>query len=111
MPFYFYLVRNDEINAFAFFGGNIVLHSALFCVSDNESQAMVIPTMGMAALSSTLAGTQQDRIGFTQSNEQEADRIGIQVLQRAGLIRRRCPLSYRSYRINHAMCLNRWKCC
>lgn len=125
MPFHFYLVRNDEINAFAFFGGNVVLHSALFRVSDNESQlasvlaheishvtqrhlaramedqqrqapltwvgtfgsillAMVSPTMGMAALSSTLAGTQQGRISFTQSNEQEADRIGIQVLQRAG---------------------------
>lgn len=125
MPFHFYLVRNDEINAFAFFGGNVVLHSALFRVSDNESQlasvlaheishvtqrhlaramedqqrqapltwvgtfgsillAMVSPTMGMAALSSTLAGTQQGRISFTQSNEQEADRIGIQMLQRAG---------------------------
>ena len=122
-PFHFYLVRNDEINAFAFFGGNVVLHSALFRVSDNESQlasvlaheishvtqrhgarngrsaaqrpadrvgalgsillAMANPTMGMAALSGT-AGTQQGMISFTQSNEQEADRIGIQVLQRAG---------------------------
>jgi len=24
-PFHFYLIRNDEINAFAFFGGNVVL--------------------------------------------------------------------------------------
>lgn len=124
-PFHFFLVRNDEINAFAFFGGNVVLHSALFRVSDNESQlasvlaheishvtqrhlaramedqqrnapltwvgalgsillAMANPTMGMAALSGTLAGTQQSMISFTQANEQEADRIGIQVLQRAG---------------------------
>ncbi|HCT7987303.1 TPA: M48 family metalloprotease [Serratia liquefaciens] len=124
-PFHFYLVRNDEINAFAFFGGNVVLHSALFRETDNESQlasvlaheishvtqrhlaramedqqrnapltwvgalgsillAMANPTMGMAALSGTLAGTQQGMISFTQSNEQEADRIGIQVLQRAG---------------------------
>lgn len=45
--------------------------------------AMANPTMGMAALSGT-AGTQQGMISFTQSNEQEADRIGIQVLQRAG---------------------------
>ncbi len=37
-PFHFYLVKNDEINAFAFFGGNVVLHSALFRVSDNESE-------------------------------------------------------------------------
>jgi predicted Zn-dependent protease len=37
-PFHFYLVNNDEINAFAFFGGNVVLHSALFRYADNESQ-------------------------------------------------------------------------
>ncbi|WP_431225474.1 beta-barrel assembly-enhancing protease [Serratia sp. L9] len=124
-PFHFFLVRNDEINAFAFFGGNVVLHSALFRETSNESQlasvlaheishvtqrhlaramedqqrnapltwvgalgsillAMANPTMGMAALSGTLAGTQQGIISFTQANEQEADRIGIQVLKRAG---------------------------
>ncbi|MGY0162864.1 beta-barrel assembly-enhancing protease [Edwardsiella tarda] len=124
-PFHFYLVRNDEINAFAFFGGNVVLHSALFRYTDNESQlasvmaheishvtqrhlarameeqqrtapltwvgalgsillAMASPQAGMAALTGTLAGTQQGIISFTQQNEQEADRIGIQVLQRAG---------------------------
>ena len=124
-PFHFFLIRNDEINAFAFFGGNVVLHSALFRYSDNESQlasvmaheishvtqrhlarameeqqrnapltwvgalgsvllAMASPQAGMAALSGTLAGTQQGMISFTQQNEQEADRIGIQVLQRAG---------------------------
>ncbi|KFK96845.1 MULTISPECIES: M48 family metallopeptidase [unclassified Serratia (in: enterobacteria)] len=124
-PFHFFLVRNDEINAFAFFGGNVVLHSALFRETDNESQlasvlaheishvtqrhlaramedqqrnapltwvgalgsillAMANPSMGMAALSGTLAGAQQGIISFTQANEQEADRIGIQVLQRAG---------------------------
>ncbi|VTP74017.1 Putative Zn-dependent protease, contains TPR repeats [Leclercia adecarboxylata] len=37
-PFHFYLINNDEINAFAFFGGNVVLHSALFRYADNESQ-------------------------------------------------------------------------
>ncbi|MDV5357643.1 beta-barrel assembly-enhancing protease [Enterobacter asburiae] len=124
-PFHFYLVNNDEINAFAFFGGNVVLHSALFRYTDNESQlasvmaheishvtqrhlaramedqkssapltwagalgsillAMANPQAGMAALTGTLAGTRQGMISFTQQNEQEADRIGIQVLQRAG---------------------------
>lgn len=124
-PFHFYLINNDEINAFAFFGGNVVLHSALFRYADNESQlasvlaheishvtqrhlaramedqqknapltwagalgslilAMANPQAGMAALSGTIAGTQQGIISFTQQNEQEADRIGIQVLQRAG---------------------------
>ena len=124
-PFHFFLIRNDELNAFAFFGGNVVLHSALFRYADNESQlasvmaheishvtqrhlarameeqqrnapltwagvlgsillAMANPQGGMAALTGTLAGTQQGVISFTQNNEQEADRIGIQVLQRAG---------------------------
>ncbi|SPW58450.1 putative peptidase [Escherichia coli] len=124
-PFHFFLINNDEINAFAFFGGNVVLHSALFRYSDNESQlasvmaheishvtqrhlaramedqqrsapltwvgalgsillAMASPQAGMAALTGTLAGTRQGMISFTQQNEQEADRIGIQVLQRSG---------------------------
>ncbi|SLM63904.1 MULTISPECIES: beta-barrel assembly-enhancing protease [Dickeya] len=124
-PFNFFLVNNDEINAFAFFGGNVVLHSGLFRYVENESElasilaheishvtqrhlarameaqkasaplawagafgslllAMANPQAGFAALSGTLAGAQQSVISFTQSNEQEADRIGIQVLQRAG---------------------------
>ena len=124
-PFHFFQINNDEINAFAFFGGNVVLHSALFRYSDNESQlasvmaheishvtqrhlararedqqrsapltwvgavgsillAMASPQAGMAALTGTLAGTRQGMISFTQQNEQEADRIGIQVLQRSG---------------------------
>ncbi|WP_075181442.1 M48 family metallopeptidase [Pantoea sp. 1.19] len=124
-PFHFFLISNDEINAFAFFGGNVVLHTALFRYADNESQlasvmaheishvtqrhlarameeqqrnapltwvgalgsillAMASPQAGMAALSGTLAGSQQGVISFTQNNEQEADRIGIQVLSRAG---------------------------
>lgn len=124
-PFHFFLINNDEINAFAFFGGNVVLHSALFRYADNESQlasvmaheishvtqrhlaramedqkrnapltwvgalgsillAMASPQAGMAALTGTLAGSQQGVISFTQQNEQEADRIGIQVLQRSG---------------------------
>ena len=124
-PFHFYLINNNDINAFAFFGGNVVLHSALFRYTDNESQlasvmaheishvtqrhlaramedqqrnapltwvgalgsillAMASPQAGMAALTGTLAGTQQGMISFTQQNEQEADRIGIQVLQRSG---------------------------
>ncbi len=37
----------------------------------------------MAALTGTLAGTQQGMITFTQQNKQEADHIGIQVLQRS----------------------------
>ncbi|HEE0669489.1 TPA: beta-barrel assembly-enhancing protease [Klebsiella pneumoniae] len=132
-PFHFYLINNDQINAFAFFGGNVVLHSALFRYSDNESElasvmaheishvtqrhlaramedqkrnapltwvgalgsillAMASPQAGMAALTGTLAGTQQDMISFTRQNEEEADRIGIQVLQRSGFDPQAMPM-------------------
>ncbi|ORJ18565.1 hypothetical protein BS639_24630, partial [Rouxiella silvae] len=124
-PFHFFIVNNDELNAFAFFGGNVVLHSAIFRYTDNESQlasvlaheishvtqrhlaramedqkrkspltwvgvlgsillTMASPQAGMAGLTGTLAGTQQGMISFTRSNEEEADRIGLQVLQRSG---------------------------
>ncbi len=124
-PFHFYLLRHDDINAYAFFGGNVVLYSALFGYAQNESElasvlaheishvtqrhlarameeqqknapfawamalgsvllTMANPQAGIAALSATLAGVRQGVIIFTQLNEQEADRIGIQVLQRAG---------------------------
>ena len=132
-PFHFYLINNDQINAFAFFGGNVVLHSALFRYSDNESElasvmaheishvtqrhlaramedqkrnapltwvgalgsillAMASPQAGMAALTGTLAGTQQGMIRFTRQNEEEADRIGIQVLQRSGFDPQAMPM-------------------
>ncbi|QBY43780.1 tetratricopeptide repeat protein [Arsenophonus nasoniae] len=124
-PFHFYMINNPNINAYAYFGGNVVLHSALFRYSQNESQlasviaheishvtqrhlarmledrernaplawigaigsallVMANPQAGIAALTGTLAGVQQGIISFTQSNEQEADRIGIQTLRRAG---------------------------
>ncbi len=123
--FHFYLVENSNINAYAFFGGHVVLHSALFRHSRNESELasvmaheishvtqrhlarlmedqqrkgplawagilgsillmMANPNAGIAALSGTFAGFQQNMISFTQSNEQEADRIGIRILSRAG---------------------------
>ncbi|AFH92137.1 M48 family metalloprotease [Providencia stuartii] len=124
-PFKFYLVNNPNINAYAYFGGNVVLHSALFRYSQNESQlasviaheishvtqrhlarmmedqksttplaiagtigslllVMANPQAGFAALTGTMAGVQQGMISFTQANEQEADRIGLQTLRRAG---------------------------
>ncbi|MRT05678.1 M48 family metalloprotease [Ewingella americana] len=124
-PFHFFIINNSELNAFAFFGGNVVIHSAIFSYSDNESElasvmaheishvtqrhlaraiedqahaaplawvgalgslilATVSPQAGMAALTSTMAGASQGIISFTQGNEQEADRIGMQVLTTAG---------------------------
>lgn len=124
-PFHFFLMRSDVLNAFAFFGGNVVVHSKLVLDTDNESQlasvlsheishvtqrhlarllemqhqnspylwgavlgsillSLANPQAGMAAITSTAAGQAQSNISFTQTNEQEADRIGLKLLQRAG---------------------------
>ncbi|WP_077334193.1 beta-barrel assembly-enhancing protease [Vibrio ruber] len=37
-PFTFFLIRNREINAFAFFGGHVALHSGLFLHTRTESE-------------------------------------------------------------------------
>ncbi len=37
-PFHFFLIKDDEINAAAFFGGYIKIHTGLFLYADNESQ-------------------------------------------------------------------------
>lgn len=124
-PFHFYLLNNSQINAFAFFGGNVVMNSGLFLYTDNESElasvlaheishvtqrhlarameenqrlspltlagtlgslllALANPEAGMMALTFSLGLAQQDRLSFSQSSEQEADRIGLQVLRAAG---------------------------
>ncbi|MBX4298480.1 M48 family metalloprotease, partial [Mycobacterium tuberculosis] len=54
--------------------------------------AMASPQAGMAALTGTLAGTQQGMISFTRQNEEEADRIGSQVLQRSGFDPQAMPM-------------------
>lgn len=46
--------------------------------------ATVNPDAGMAALVATQGAAQQSAINFTRSNEQEADRIGMQILSEAG---------------------------
>lgn len=37
-PFEFFLIRNRDINAFAFFGGHVALHTGLFLHAQNESE-------------------------------------------------------------------------
>ncbi|MFC3032398.1 M48 family metalloprotease [Pseudoalteromonas fenneropenaei] len=37
-PFRFFWIKNPEINAFAFYGGHVGVHSGLLAESDNESQ-------------------------------------------------------------------------
>jgi predicted Zn-dependent protease len=120
-PFEFFLINNNELNAFAFFGGHVGIHSGLLTTADNESElasviaheishvtqrhlarrlesqsnsqalnmaglvsgiliALVNPSLGMAALSASLAASQQASINYTRSNEKEADRVGIALL-------------------------------
>lgn len=123
--FKFFFVNNNEINAFAFFGGHIGVHTGLLSASSNESElasvvaheishvtqrhlarkiesqnrtkplstaglisgiliSIVNPTVGIAALTTSLAASQQASINYTRSNELEADRVGIELLANSG---------------------------
>lgn len=46
--------------------------------------ALANPEAGMAAISAGQAAGQQAMINYTRSNEKEADRVGIEILARAG---------------------------
>lgn len=123
--FEFFLVNNNELNAFAFFGGHVGIHSGLVTTAETESElasviaheishvtqrhlarrlesqsqtqgltmaamlssiliTLVNPTVGMAALSASMAATQQASINYTRGNEKEADRVGIALLAQSG---------------------------
>jgi predicted Zn-dependent protease len=45
---------------------------------------LINPTVGMAALSTSMAASQQSSINYTRTNEKEADRVGIQLLANSG---------------------------
>ncbi|WP_100642306.1 M48 family metalloprotease [Alteromonas facilis] len=126
-PFTFFLINNADINAFAFYGGHIGVHTGLIYNADNESEVASVlahevahvtqrhlarriqsaqrssplqiasmiggillgiaardPQAGMAAISASQAAAAQMQLNYTRSNEQEADRIGITMLARAG---------------------------
>ncbi|WP_252730733.1 M48 family metalloprotease [Colwellia sp. E2M01] len=123
--FEFFLINNKELNAFAFFGGHVGVHSGLVTTADTESElaavlaheishvtqrhlarrlesqgqtqgltmaavlssvliSLVNPTVGMAALSASMALSQQASINYTRSNEKEADNVGIALLANSG---------------------------
>lgn len=123
--FEFFLINNLELNAFAFFGGHVGIHSGLLTAADTESElasviaheishvtqrhlarrleaqsrsqpltmagmisgvllTLVNPSVGMAALSTTMAASQQSGINYTRGNEKEADRVGITLLANSG---------------------------
>ncbi|WP_077338345.1 M48 family metalloprotease [Pseudocolwellia agarivorans] len=123
--FDFFIVNSKELNAFAFFGGHIGIHSGLITTAENESElasviaheishvtqrhlarrleaqsrsqplsmagiassillALINPNLGMAALSTSMAASQQASINYTRGNEKEADRVGIALLANSG---------------------------
>jgi predicted Zn-dependent protease len=53
--------------------------------------AIASPEAGRAAMTAVAAGGQQLGINFTRANEEEADRIGLQILARAGYDPRGMP--------------------
>ncbi len=124
-PYSFFWVNQESINAFAFFGGYIGIHTGLIGAARTESElaavigheiahvsqrhivrnmermqnnsaatmsaflgsillAIINPELGMAAMTTTTAGARQMQINYTRQFEQEADRIGIDILSRAG---------------------------
>lgn len=124
-PFTFFLVKDDTINAAAFLGGKVKVHSGLFLNAATESElasvlaheishvtqrhiarymesqtrqtpvtiagivgsvalAILNPTVGIAALQTTMGLQVQSAINYTRDNEYEADRIGMKLLYDAG---------------------------
>ncbi|MBN9230145.1 MAG: M48 family metalloprotease [Legionella sp.] len=121
----FFIVKSNEINAFAGPGGHIGINTQLILTTSNESElagvmaheiahvrlhhlysaiehqrqmripmlasllasialGAINPTVGMGAMMGSLSGFSQENINFTRSKEKEADRIGIDMLIKAG---------------------------
>jgi predicted Zn-dependent protease len=96
----FFIVRDDSVNAFALPGGFIGVHRGLIMQARTQHQlasvmaheiAHVRLTHGMDMMekgselnsAALIAGTQQAMVNFTRENEYEADRVGMDLLQRA----------------------------
>ncbi len=123
--FEFFLIRDNQINAFALPGGFIGVNTGLLLSAQGESevasviaheiahvtqhhiarlitqqkqsQLISLATLAVAILAARSnsdvagaatafgqAGVVQSQLNFTRGNEQEADRIGLQILERSG---------------------------
>jgi beta-barrel assembly-enhancing protease len=135
IPFYFFVVLDNAINAFAGPGGYIGINSGLILNTESESElasvmaheiahvtqrhlyrafesasqlslptaaatlaaillGTQVPGLGQAALMAIQAGSIQQQINFTRSNEQEADRVGMQTLVQANYDPRSMPVFF-----------------
>lgn len=114
----FFAVNDDMINAFAFFGGHVAVHSGLIRVTETESELAGVMAHELAHISQqhiirqiadsnrmmpltiagaiaaaaigvpelilpVMAGHQQRMLNFSRQHEQEADRLGLQILSKA----------------------------
>ena len=118
---HFFGVDTSELNAFAFFGANVAVHSGLILAVNTESELAAVlahetahisqhhlsrmvatnrqmmpltivellaalaigigsPEAGIHLAHAALAGHMQNMINFTREHEQEADRMGMQLL-------------------------------
>jgi predicted Zn-dependent protease len=123
--FEFFLVRDNQINAFALPGGFIGVHTGLVMAAQSESELASVlaheiahvvqrhiarmiayqkqsQVTSLAALAAAIllsrvssqaaeaaaafgqAAAVQGQLNFTRDNEREADRVGLQILERAG---------------------------
>jgi predicted Zn-dependent protease len=114
----FFAINDKSINAFAFFGGHIAVHSGLILVTTSESELAGVMSHELAHVSQqhilrqiteskqimpltiagslaavllgvpelmipVLGGHGQHMLNFSRQHEQEADRVGIQIMQQA----------------------------
>src|SRR5580704_16321572 len=105
--FYYFVIREPSVNAFAIPGGFVAIHSGLFAAVRNENELAGVlghetahvtqrhlvrqlidqQHEGLLASAAILAGQSamiQHQINYTRSNEFEADRIGITTMANAG---------------------------
>ncbi|ATC94209.1 M48 family metalloprotease [Pseudoalteromonas tunicata] len=124
-PFKFFWLRNSDINAFAFYGGHVGVHTGLILNADDENQfasvlgheiahvtqrhlarriqaqqenaplsiagmiagilaTIVAPDAGMAIISANQTQSALSQMSHSRGAEQEADRIGMTIMNNAG---------------------------
>lgn len=132
LPFTFFVMKDEVINAFAAPGGVVGINSGVILTSETENElagviaheishvtqrhmartyeaaskfslpmmaamlgaialGIVNPGAGQAALAIVSGASTQYQINFTRENEEEADRIGMQLLARSGFDPRGMP--------------------